>query len=183
LSTTSPEILAYCVVQKPGSIIGNIWVYSEPGKGTTFKIYLPRIQEPAANVSQRRPAKPVQGFETVLVVEDEESVRKLIRTILGQAGYTLLEANDGEKALRLCETHTGPIHLVISDVVMPQMSGREFTDRLARTRPEIKVLFISGYTDNAIVRQGVLDPEVAFLQKPFTPSALANKVREVLETS
>jgi two-component system, cell cycle sensor histidine kinase and response regulator CckA len=163
---------------------GNIWVYSEPGKGTTFKIYLPRVTErPARSSQERRPAPPLRGSEMILVVEDEEGIRKLIRSILQQAGYTVVDASNGAEALRFCETHSEPIHLMISDVVMPQMSGRELANRLASLRPEIKVLFMSGYTDNAIVRHGVLEPDTPFLQKPFTPVSLTNKVREVLEGS
>jgi two-component system, cell cycle sensor histidine kinase and response regulator CckA len=161
---------------------GHLWVYSEVGKGTTFKIYLPQARERPAEVSgQHQPPKPVRGSETILVVEDEEAVRKLVHSILEKAGYTVLEARNGSEALRCCEGCTEPIHLMISDVVMPQMSGRELANCLVSLRPEMKVLFMSGYTDNAVVLHGVLDAETPFLQKPFTPAGLATKVREVLE--
>ena len=115
------------------------------------------------------------------MVEDEKVVRSLIRTALQANGYTLLEAADGEAALRLCERHSGPIHLLVSDVVMPQMGGRELVERLLAVHPEVRVLFVSGYTDDAVVRHGVLQAEVAFLQKPFSVDALQRTVRAVLD--
>jgi two-component system cell cycle sensor histidine kinase/response regulator CckA len=171
--------MVYGFVKQSG---GHIWAYSEVGKGTTFKIYLPQATERAAEVIDRRqPANPVRGSETVLVVEDEEAVRKLVDSILQKAGYTVVAALNGQEALHFCQDRTDPIHLLISDVVMPQMSGRELANRLESLRPEMKVLFMSGYTDNAVVLHGVLDAETPFLQKPFTPAGLANKVREVLD--
>jgi CheY-like chemotaxis protein len=131
-------------------------------------------------VEQRAAAKPITGSGTVLVVEDEDGVRMLIHAVLKQAGYTVLEARSGAEALLLCEKYNKPIHLVITDVVMPQMGGRELADRLAIAHPEIKLLFMSGYTDNAIVQQGALDADTPFLQKPFTPAALGGKVRSIL---
>jgi PAS domain S-box-containing protein len=169
----------YGIVKQSG---GNIWVYSEPGRGTTFKIYLPRVEESVVTVEpETAPLQAARGSETVLLVEDEESVRTLVRTILQTNGYTVLEASNGGHALQLCERHPGPIHLLVSDVVMPEMSGRELAERLTSSRPNVKVLYLSGYTDNAIVRHGVLEPGTAFLQKPFTPDSLLRKVREVLD--
>ena len=161
---------------------GHIWVYSEPGQGTTFKIYLPRIEE-ALESSKRVsiPAESLQGSETILLVEDEDVVREPVRRVLSQNGYTVLEARHGGEALQVCEQHEGPIHLLVTDVVMPRMSGRELAERLASLHPGMKVLYISGYTDNAIAHRGVLEPGTAFLQKPFTPYALALKVRQVLD--
>ncbi len=158
---------------------GYIWVYSELNRGTTFKVYLPQVDAPV-EVAERRPAAFARGSETVLVVEDEEGVRKLAREFLEDAGYTVLEARNGEAAMGLAERYTGPLHLLLTDVVMPRMSGRELAEQLLRLRPEVKVLYISGYTDDAIVQHGVLDASVAFLQKPFTRDALARKVRDVL---
>ena len=168
----------YGIINQSG---GFIWVYSEPQKGTTFKIYLPRVEdvptvvEPAASL----PA-PHRGSETILVVEDEDALRTLVQTVLLANGYTVLEASQGEEALEICKRQDGIIHLMLTDVVMPKMNGRELARRLASTRPETKVLFMSGYTDNAIVHQGILDEGSAFIQKPFTPGALATKVRELL---
>jgi two-component system, cell cycle sensor histidine kinase and response regulator CckA len=171
----------YGIVKQSG---GNIWVYSEIGQGTTFKIYLPRVDEEA---QAYRPGTEVQealeGRETILLAEDEEIVRSLMRDVLKGYGYDVLEAANGSAALILCERHPGPIHLMITDVVMPEMSGRELTEHLAGTHPEMKVLFMSGYTDDTIVRHGILESDIAFLQKPFTPQALAHRVREVLEGS
>ena len=172
----------YGIVHQSG---GNIWVYSEPGLGTTFKIYLPRIEEGTASL---RPAavstKPLGGSETILLVEDEEMVRKLACTVLEKNGYRVLEAPNGEEALRIAQEHSAKqIHLMITDVVMPRMSGRELADCLESVRPEMKVLYMSGYTDDAIIHHGVLDPGIAYIQKPFAPDVLALKVREVLDGS
>ena len=161
---------------------GYIWVYSERGQGTTFKIYLPRVVAPADSVQPAThwSALP-QGMETVLLVEDEPEVRWLVRDMLQRLCYTVLEARHGIEAQVLGVQHQGPIHLLITDVVMPQMSGREIAERLTSEHPETKVLYMSGYTDDAVVRHGVLTADIAFLQKPFTPEALARKVREVLD--
>jgi two-component system, cell cycle sensor histidine kinase and response regulator CckA len=160
---------------------GNIWVYSEPGKGSTFKIYLPQVKGHADNISRPRAVKPILGSETIVVVEDDESVRKLIRSILTNVGYTVIEARDGQEALALCQNQSHGIHLVLSDLIMPNLSGPEFAARITSLRPELKVLFMSGYTDNAVVLHGVLEADTPYLQKPFTPAGLTSKVREVLE--
>jgi signal transduction histidine kinase len=162
---------------------GNIWVYSEPGRGTTFKIYLPRVEGAVEAVEPGlAPTRAVRGSETVLLVEDENAVRALIRSTLQANGYTVLEAHHGKHAIQIYEQHKGPIHLLVTDVVMPEMSGRELAEHLKTSRPNMKVLFMSGYTDKAIVNHGELDPDTAFLQKPFTPDALARMVREVLDS-
>jgi two-component system cell cycle sensor histidine kinase/response regulator CckA len=166
------------IVQQSG---GNVGVYSEPGKGTTFKIYFPSVAARAERVEARLAAGPAAGSETVLVVEDEDAVRKLIRSVLTRAGYIVLEASDGAEALELCRSYAGPIQLVISDLVMPQMSGSELADQLAARRPDIRLLLMSGYTAASVVKQRALDPQTSFLQKPFTPAALAEKVRETLD--
>jgi PAS domain S-box-containing protein len=169
----------YGIVRQSG---GHIWAYSEPGRGTTFKIYLPRAA--AAQESLPRPEEeevlPL-GTETVLVVEDEQRVRSLAAIVLGQQGYRVLEASDGEEALRVAAEYGGEIHLLFSDLVMPKMTGNELASALRRTRPAIKVLLSSGYTDEAFAQEGGLDPSIPFLQKPFTPRRLAIKVRETLD--
>ena len=160
---------------------GYISVYSEPGRGTTFKIYLPRAQDgaPAAPVSESRAHEG--GTETILLVEDETDVRALAREFLGSRGYRVLEAQDGREALRISSSHAGEIDLLVTDVVMPGMSGRELAEQLAELRPQMKVLYVSGYTAEAIGHHGILDPGTEFLQKPFSREALARKLREVLD--
>ncbi len=169
----------YGVVKQSG---GYIWVDSEPGQGTMFKIYLPRVED-AAELVEPSPAPPElpRGSETILLVEDDEAVRHLAREILQMHGYTVLEARHRGEALRMAGDHAGPIHLMVTDVVMPGMSGRALAGLLGPLRPDMKVLYMSGYTDDAIVHHGVLDPGTAFLQKPFAADALARKVREVLD--
>jgi PAS domain S-box-containing protein len=161
---------------------GSIWVYSEVGKGTTFKVYLPQCDEVVVEEHEESTVdvQLSREGEIVLLVEDEEMVRGIARQVLEMNGYHVLEASHGKEALLLCEQHEGHIDLMVTDVVMPQMGGRELAKCLASSRPETKVLFVSGYTDDAIVHHGVLDKDVNFLQKPFTPDALAHKVREVL---
>lgn len=169
----------YGIVKQSG---GNIWVYSEISQGTTFKIYLPRIDEAAQEyLSGVRVEERVYGTEIILLAEDDREVRSLVREALEGYGYRVLEAEGGGAALSVSERHEAPIHLLLTDVVMPKMSGRELADRLTQSRPEIKVLYMSGYTDESIVHHGVLDPDTPFIQKPFGPQALARKVREVLD--
>jgi PAS domain S-box-containing protein len=169
----------YGIVKQSGGFIS---VYSEPGRGTAFMIYFPVVQGRVTSGKSFPGLRSLaRGTETILLVEDEDAVRSMVRTVLQQAGYTVLETNRGHKALRLAEEHPGPIHLLITDVVMPEMGGRELVERIAPLRPNLSVLYLSGYTDDAVVRHGVLQSEMAFLQKPFTMSALTNKVREVLD--
>jgi len=162
---------------------GSIFVYSEPGQGTTFKVYLPRVQEQAATASvpTSTPVELPRGTETVLVVEDESGVRAVILRTLREQGYTVLEARHGLEALHLGTQPLAKIHLLLTDVVMPQVSGREVAEQLTRIHPELRVLYMSGYTDDAVVRHGILTEGTVFLQKPFTPYTLAHKVREVLD--
>ncbi len=169
----------YGIVKQHG---GNIYAYSEQGRGTTFTIYLPAVEAEAERLPRRDEAGFVpRGTETVLVVEDEVMVRAIVTRTLAEQGYRVLEAADGNEALRLAREYAGEIHLLLTDVVMPQMGGRELRDRFALMRPRAKTLFVSGYTDNAIAHRGILEPGIAFLQKPFTAAALARKVREVLD--
>ncbi len=162
---------------------GHIWVYSEPGRGTTFKIYLPRVDEAVEQTPTRVPdrAAPGQGHETILLVEDAPPVRDLARDLLRAQGYTVLEARHGREALSISEQYAGPIHLMLTDVVMPEMNGRELADRLAPIRPTMPIIYMSGYTNNVVVHHGVLEGGAIFLQKPFTPDALVRKVRQVLD--
>jgi PAS domain S-box-containing protein len=170
----------YGIVKQSG---GDIRLYSEVGTGTTFKIYLPRVSEaagppdPAAAPSATVP----RGDETILLVEDEAEVRELAREILEVSGYTVLQACDAQEAILMAERHGGPIHLLLTDVIMPRQSGRALVERLRPLRPETQVVYMSGYTNEAIVRHGVLDPDTLFIQKPFTPAGLGRKVREALD--
>jgi two-component system, cell cycle sensor histidine kinase and response regulator CckA len=174
----------YGIVSQSG---GHIRVESAPGRGSAFRIFLPRMDAPGDGARHAPEPDgtriPSPGTETVLLVEDEEVVRLLAREILRMNGYTVLEARDGREALLLSEAHPGPIHLMLTDVVMPKMSGRELAERLVPKRPGTRVLYMSGYTDDAIVRHGVLEDGIAFLQKPFTARTLALKVRDVLDSA
>jgi two-component system cell cycle sensor histidine kinase/response regulator CckA len=169
----------YGIVKQSG---GNIWVYSEPDKGTTFKIYLPRVDEPLEELGERAEVKEVpRGTETILICEDEEDVLKLAGRILSGQGYTVLQASSTSKALEICKEQTQPIHLILTDVVMPQMSGRELLEQCRKVRVDFKILYMSGYTDYAITHHGVLEKGVNYIQKPFTVDGLARKVRAVLD--
>jgi two-component system cell cycle sensor histidine kinase/response regulator CckA len=160
---------------------GSLDIYSEPSRGTSVKVYLPRIDKPVEVESETKRKTMPRGTETILLVEDDEMVRTLVREALAREGYQMLDAFDPEEARRLADSYKGPIHLLITDVVMPKLRGGELADLLLKRRPQMKVLYMSGYTDSAIVNGGILKKEVAFLQKPFTPTALTEKVREVLE--
>ena len=169
----------YGIVKQSG---GNIWVYSEPGKGTVIKIYLPRIDEPLEEMRERVVTEELpRGSETILVVEDEEEVRKLIVRLLQRQGYNVLQARDGDDASLIGGQHLDPIHLILTDVVMPGMNGRALSERLTILHPKMKVLFMSGYAENAIVRHGVLAQGMNYLQKPFRMDELIRRVREVLD--
>ncbi|HET8713216.1 MAG TPA: PAS domain S-box protein [Gemmatimonadales bacterium] len=169
----------YGIVKQSG---GYIWAYSEVGRGTTFKVYLPRVAAAADKPLERRPEPAARGGrETILLAEDDGLLRPLARTLLEKLGYAVLEAEDAESALATAATHAGPIDLLVTDVIMPGAGGRELARRLHETRPGTKVLFVSGYTDDAIVQHGMLEPGLDFLQKPFTPAALAKKIRAVLD--
>ena len=173
--------VVYGIVKQNG---GHIWVYSEPGQGTTFKVYLPRISQAAEPESlPLMPDSQHCGAETILLAEDEEVVRQVTRRMLEMKGYTVLEAAGGSAALALSEKHRGAIQLLLTDVLMPEMSGKNLAQRLALRRPETKVLFMSGHTENAIVHHGLLKPGIAFIQKPFRLEALIRKVREVLDAA
>ncbi|MBI1941423.1 MAG: response regulator, partial [Acidobacteria bacterium] len=164
---------------------GHVTAYSEPGQGSTFKIYLPRVGEETgpAELKTGRPASLPRGEETILLVEDEGALRSMVRGVLQSHGYKVLEARNGEDALSVCEQLKGRIHLLLTDVIMPEMSGPQLADRLAVFHRDMKILYISGYTDEGIIHHGILDAGTNFLQKPFTPEALVRKVREVLGNS
>jgi CheY-like chemotaxis protein len=167
----------YGIVEQSG---GHIWVYSELGTGTTFKIYLPMVE--GAPEAAKKSSPPQGGSETVLLVEDDASLRELARTILAaKGGYKVLESRGGKEAQMLAGQYHEPIHLLLTDVVMPGMSGRLLSEELVALRPEMKILFMSGYTDDTVVLHGVLKEGTEFIQKPFTPESLLRKVRDVLD--
>jgi len=160
---------------------GDIWVYSERFRGTTFKVYLPRVDEPLVEEEAPNPGQVSGGTETVLLVEDADNLRQLGREILTEHGYDVVEARSGREATALLETHPGGFDLLLTDLVMPGMNGKELAAKAAAVRPGIKVLFMSGYTDDALGHHGALDPGMALLEKPFTVDLLLRKVREALD--
>jgi CheY-like chemotaxis protein len=187
--TTKPEgagtglglPIVWAIVREAG---GGVWVYSEPGQGTTFKIYLPEApaaREAAPEASEEPSGALPRGTETVLVAEDERSLRRLIRELLTTLGYQLLEAADGNEALRISREYDKPIHLLLTDSVMPFMNGWDLARQVTAARPETRVLYMSGYTAPALTANGHATAPADFLEKPFAPSTLARKVREVLD--
>jgi len=174
----------YGIVKQSG---GYIWVYSEPGKGTAFKIYLPRVaessQSEAVVATSSKTPKAEGGKETILLVEDEDTLRRLAREYLEKQGYNVVDAADGAMALQIAVAHEGVVHLLLTDVIMPGMNGRELAQRMLEIRPNVKVLYMSGYTENVIAHNGTLDAGVSLLQKPFNLRDLRDRVREVLDST
>jgi CheY-like chemotaxis protein len=171
----------YGIVRQSG---GHIWVYSEPGLGTVFKIYFPVTEESLeGTVDAAPPDELLQGSETVLVVDDSESLRPVVKRILRQYGYTVVEAASGDDAKSVVADHPGPIQLLLTDIVMPGMSGPELARDLARSQPDLRVLFMSGYAGNAIVSERLRHPSAGFIEKPFSPETLAREVRRALDAA
>jgi CheY-like chemotaxis protein len=168
----------YGIVKQTG---GDIWVYSELGKGTTFKLYFPKVTDPLSASSAAMVEPTLRGNETILVVEDEPSVLGITVKMLDQLGYVTLSAASGAEALEMSKSHSGAISLLLTDVVMPNMNGRQLADKLLASKPDMKVLYLSGYTENTVIHHGIVDSSVAFLPKPFTRDALAKTIRNVLE--
>jgi two-component system, cell cycle sensor histidine kinase and response regulator CckA len=171
--------MVFGIVKQSG---GTVWVYSELGRGTTFKVYLPRIDAAADSLRPELLPESVGGRETILLVDDDDQVRAVTRAILQRSGYQVIDARDAGDALEHASRHAGNIDLLLTDVVMPKMSGPELAKRVAEVRPGTKLLCMSGYTDDSVVRHGVLEGHVAYLQKPITPEALVIRVRQVLES-
>jgi two-component system cell cycle sensor histidine kinase/response regulator CckA len=170
----------YGIVKQSG---GHLAMYSEPGHGTIFKIYLPRVDSPAqAKATDDSSIAFVhRGGETILIVEDDDALRIVARRALEQCGYAVLEASDGRKAMQLCAQHEGTLDLVVTDMVMPEMSGAELAERIAMSFPDVKLLLMSGYTRDEAARRGIASERYSFLEKPFTPMKLAARVRELLD--
>jgi CheY-like chemotaxis protein len=168
----------YGIVKQSG---GFVWVYSEPGKGTTFKVYLPKSEE-TRSTSRNTPTRNRKiGSETILLVEDDDEVRSVATRILRRNGYRVLEAGNGADALRVCEEEDEPVDLIVTDIVMPEMNGPELAEKIREKQPDARILFTSGYTEDAVIRQSFLHPGEAFIEKPFTPASLAKKARELLD--
>jgi CheY-like chemotaxis protein len=168
----------YGIVKQSG---GSIWVYSEVGRGSTFKIYLPRVNAPVERRTSAAEGNGKGGHETILLVEDEDSVRQVASRILRRNGYTVVEASNGVEALRECEERGAQVDLIVTDIVMPEMGGFELAERVRTMRPSARILFTSGYTEDAVLRRSFLEPGAEFLEKPFTPARLAQRAREVLD--
>jgi CheY-like chemotaxis protein len=160
---------------------GFVWVYSEVGMGSTFKVYLPRVDAGAPPPRSEEPGPLLRGSETVLLVEDEASLRELLREALETNGYSVLVARDGAEAVQIAEAHSNPIQILVTDVIMPGMTGPKLVDLMARGRPGMKVLYISGYSDESVIRHGLVGPGRSFLSKPFGPEVLLRRVRESLD--
>jgi CheY-like chemotaxis protein len=169
----------YGIVQQSG---GYVWIYSEVGNGTVFKIYLPRVESDSDHEKQQLAATLIRGKETILLVEDEEIVRRMARMMLENHGYSVFEATDVKDAMRLCFENASKVDLLLTDVIMPGMSGRVLAERISSLCPKLPVVYMSGYTDDAIVRHGILEDDIFFLQKPFTRESLLAKVREALNS-
>jgi CheY-like chemotaxis protein len=168
----------YGIVKQSG---GHIWVYSEPSRGTTFKVYFPRAEMPVTTAVAELEVAGLSGRETILLVEDDRSIRTLTQRVLRRYGYTVLVASTAAEAQKLCREQIGTIDLLVSDVIMPDTNGPTLARLLLKDRPRLRVLFMSGYTNDAIAHHGILDSGAAFLEKPFTPDAIVRKVRTILD--